>query len=200
MTDTDTDSESESPTPHDGQQSHRLRYLLVALVLIVLALSFGKAIANGYYFGGCDEAARTRHFITHVLGFKMCRDQNIETQAATETTPAGSSETATNVATTPPPNNEGPAAHDYASPCQLYVNNHNAELEITGSAAATDCERFVNAAGQTPWTTEAQTTTETRGVICEVTNHSNEHATVTDTGGHTYGSEACKQLSGEGWG
>lgn len=171
--------------------THKTRNLLIVLVVLVLALSFGKAIGNGYYFGGCDEAAHTRHYITHILGFKMCRDEHVESEAE----PSGPAAPSAPAAATATPK------HEYGSPCSLYVQHHNALLEITGSEAAADCERFVNRAGQTPWTTEAQATSATRSVVCELTSANNqEHAVVTDTGSQEYGSAACKQLSGEGWG
>lgn len=156
------------------------------LVLVVLGYGFGRAIARGYYFGGCDEVAHSRHYITHVFGFKMCRDENIPPEEEARQSQVQTSE---------------PSAlkHEYASPCDLYVEGHNARLEITGSEAVSDCERFV-AASKAPWTTEAHPSTEALDVVCEVTNHNQEHAVVSDTGGREYGSAACTQLSGEGWG
>jgi hypothetical protein len=168
---------------------HRPRKLLVVLVVLILAYAFGRPISEGYYFGGCDEAAHTRHFITHTLGFKMCRDETEEAKTETHTAP---------MVTTPAA--EAPPAHEYTSPCSLYVKGHNALLTITGSEAAADCERFVSRSDQPFWTTEAQAPTGAQTVVCEVTNDAQEHALVTDTGGHEYGSEACTQLSGEGWG
>jgi hypothetical protein len=171
----------------------RTKLLLPVLAVIVLALTFGKAIGQGYYFGGCDETAHTRHFITHVLGFKMCRDEEIETEAV-----AAPAESQANTPTeSQPAPSEAEAAG--ASICVLYVRNHNAKLEITGPEAVTDCGRFERAS-TAPWTSEAHSPTSAGVTVCEVTNLAREHATVTDTGAQEYGSSACKQLSGEGWG
>jgi len=49
--------------------------LLAVLTLFALAYAFGVPVSHGYYFGGCDETAHTRHLITHVLGVAMCRDE-----------------------------------------------------------------------------------------------------------------------------
>jgi hypothetical protein len=192
-----------SPDPpteeHEPPERERRPYWWLipigVILLVIIVFAFGRAILNGDYFGECDHVVGKECDIVHVLGVVMHRDVERETvPASTQTTPT------TTETTTPPPNNEGPAARDFTSPCTVYVKGHNAMVEITGSGAATECEHFVSAAGQTPWTTEAQVPTESRTVVCELTNHSDEHAAVTDTGGHTYGSEACKQLSGEGWG
>lgn len=184
-------TDHESPVPVDPKNGGDFRRI-VALLVLVLAIpffAFGRAIINGDYFGECDHAAHHECDITHVLGIVMRRDVP---RPETETASTAPETTTTSAAATPTSNN-------YTSPCTLYVRGHNAMLEISGSEAGQDCERFV-AATQTPWTTETQETTESRTVVCEVTNNNGEHAIVTDTGGHAYGSKACDQLSGEGWG
>jgi hypothetical protein len=108
--------------------TRRTKLLLPVLAVIVLALTFGKAIGEGYYFGGCDEVVSTRHFIIHELGFKMCRDEHVESDAAAA--PAETQPDATSA-----------VEHEYSSPCVLYVQGHNARLEITGSEAVADCSR-----------------------------------------------------------
>lgn len=124
--------------------TRRSKLLLSALAVMVLGLTFGKAIGSGYYFGGCDEVANARHFVVHELGFKMCRDEHIETETATA--PSTPAETVT-----------APSAPtETASPCVLDVRGHNARLEIAGPEAVGDCEGFERAAGSTPWTMEAQ--------------------------------------------
>jgi hypothetical protein len=173
------------PTNEPGHDRHAFRNLAIIIVVAVLVIAFGKALGEGYYFGGCDETANTKHYIAHVLGIKMCRNEHVG--------PAPTPEAAN-------PEPEKPVSHDYASPCDLYVKGHNAQIDITGPEAVGDCEHFVTSAGTMPWTTERQALTESRTVVCNVTNHKREHATVTDTGSQEYGKEACKLLSAEGWG
>jgi hypothetical protein len=174
----------------DGDRSGFLRAGVVGLVLVavVVVFAFGRAIINGDYFGECDHVVHQECRVVHVLGVVMHRDV---TSPGTE---------ATTTPEPPKPEIQKALAHEYTAPCHLYVVGHSALVGMTGPESVANCEHFVAAAGKTPWTTESQTASESRSVVCEVTNIRQEHATVTDTGGHEYGSEACKQLSGEGWG
>jgi hypothetical protein len=178
----------------DDDRSRLLRAGIVglAVVIVLVVFAFGRAILNGDYFGECDHVVHQQCTVIHVLGIVMHRDV-AEATAAPEPSP-------TPEATKPETQTSSPQAHEYRTPCQLYVNGHNALLEITGSEAASDCERFVKGATSSLWTTEPQTGTESGTLVCKVENLRHELAKVTDTGGHEYGSAACKQLSGEGWG
>jgi hypothetical protein len=91
------------------------------------------------------------------------------------------------------------AVSEYESPCTLYVTGHDAKIEFTGPEAPAQCAHLVQRLPEAGWTTEAQSEA-TRELACSLTNASHEQAHVTDTGGLTYGTQACKALSGEGWG
>ena len=88
---------------------------------------------------------------------------------------------------------------EYSSPCDLYVQGHNAMLEISGTEAQVHCADFMHRISREGWTTELQEAGESGGVVCELTNGESERAVVTDTGGREYGGEACRALSEEGW-
>lgn len=89
---------------------------------------------------------------------------------------------------------------EYASPCTLYVVNHDARVNFTGMNAAEACASLVAKQPNVEWTTEAQADAEGQPVACELVNGTNEQVKITDEGEQYYGGLACKQLSGEGWG
>jgi hypothetical protein len=89
---------------------------------------------------------------------------------------------------------------EYSTPCSLYVVGHEVRVSFTGTNAAEECAGLVQKESSTEWTTEAQPGTASQPVACELTNGANEHAIITDEGSQFYGQQACKQLSGEGWG
>ena len=88
----------------------------------------------------------------------------------------------------------------YPSPCALYVQGHDVRVAFTGPNTPEDCAGFIEKAQNTEWTATPQTGAESGAVVCELENHANEKVVITDTGGQEYGQEACRQLSGEGWG
>ena len=47
---------------------------MLALVLVLVVFAFGRAIANGDYFGQCDHVVHMRCDVVHVLGVVMHRD------------------------------------------------------------------------------------------------------------------------------
>ena len=58
-----------------GRVSRRLvRDLVIAFVIIALGFGFGRPLADGYYFGGCDDAQDVQQYAIHVFGIEMCRD------------------------------------------------------------------------------------------------------------------------------
>lgn len=89
---------------------------------------------------------------------------------------------------------------EYSTPCALYVVGNQVRATFTGANAAEACASLVAKQPKVEWTTEQQATTEGQPVACELVNRTNEKVVVTDEGGQYYGSRACQQLSGEGWG
>ena len=89
---------------------------------------------------------------------------------------------------------------EYPTPCSLYVAGNDVRVTFTGANAAENCAEFVAKKAKTEWITEAQAEAQGQPVACELTNRANEQAAITDEGGQYYGGEACRQLSGEGWG
>jgi hypothetical protein len=89
---------------------------------------------------------------------------------------------------------------EYSSPCSLYVPGHDVRVSFTGQNSAEECASLVAKMPETGWTTEPQSETEQQPVACEVTSRTNEQAVITDAGSQGLGQEACRQLSGEGWG
>jgi hypothetical protein len=58
--------------------SRRLvRDLAIAFVIIALGFGFGRPLADGYYFGGCDDAQDVQQYAIHVFGVEMCRDVSL---------------------------------------------------------------------------------------------------------------------------
>jgi hypothetical protein len=74
------DAERRNPRPVDP---HLVRNLTIVLVIVVLGFGFGRPLAAGYYFGGCDNAEDTQHYVIHVFGVDMCRDVPIASGAET---------------------------------------------------------------------------------------------------------------------
>jgi len=60
---------------------HLVRNLALILVIVALGFGFGRPLADGYHFGGCDDAADTQHYLTHVFGVSMCRDVPLSNDA-----------------------------------------------------------------------------------------------------------------------
>jgi hypothetical protein len=89
---------------------------------------------------------------------------------------------------------------EYSSPCALYVSGRDVRVSFTGENAAEQCASLVLKMPETGWTTERQSEAEQQPVACEVTNRASEQAVITDEGSQGLGQEACRQLSGEGWG
>jgi len=62
--------------------------LAIAFVIIALGYGFGRPLADGYYFGGCDDAVDVQQYVTHVFGIEMCRDvsltSKVESKAQSE--------------------------------------------------------------------------------------------------------------------
>ncbi len=72
-----------------GRVSRRLvSGLVIAFVIIALGFGFGRPLAAGYYFGGCDDAQDVQQYAIHVFGIAMCRDvtltSRVESQAQRE--------------------------------------------------------------------------------------------------------------------
>jgi hypothetical protein len=81
-------SDDEQPPPNERQQPDRqrvnpvlVRNLLIAFAIIALGFGFGRPLAAGYYFGGCDHAEDTQHYVIHVFGVEMCRDTALASPA-----------------------------------------------------------------------------------------------------------------------
>jgi len=80
-------TDSEHPPAEDGTDHghlvspHLVRNLALVLVIVVLGFGFGRPLAAGYYFGGCDEAEDTQHYVIHVFAVTMCRDVLLRTEA-----------------------------------------------------------------------------------------------------------------------
>jgi hypothetical protein len=65
-----------------GRVSRRLvRDLAIVFVIIALGFGFGRPLADGYYFGGCDDAQDVQQYATHVFGIAMCRDVTLTSKA-----------------------------------------------------------------------------------------------------------------------
>ena len=75
--------------PGDPSQNRRaplvsrtlVRNLAIVLVIVAVVFGFGRPLAAGYYFGGCDNAEATQHYLIHVFGLAMCRDVSIASEA-----------------------------------------------------------------------------------------------------------------------
>jgi hypothetical protein len=64
----------------------KLGLLILAIAIVAIPYSFGSAIIQGGYFGGCDHAAGEECRIVHVLGIVMHRDTPV-TREKPATTP-----------------------------------------------------------------------------------------------------------------
>ncbi len=65
-----------------GRVSRRLvRDLAIVFVIIALGFGFGRPLAAGYYFGGCDDAQDVQQYAIHVFGIAMCRDVTLSKKA-----------------------------------------------------------------------------------------------------------------------
>jgi hypothetical protein len=62
-----------------------VRNLAIVLVIVALGFGFGRPLAAGYYFGGCDDAEGTQQYLIHVFGIAMCRDIPLKSQAESRT-------------------------------------------------------------------------------------------------------------------
>ena len=61
--------------PGPRRVSRRLvRDLAIVFVILALGYGFGRPLAAGYYFGGCDNAEDVQQYMIHVFGIEMCRD------------------------------------------------------------------------------------------------------------------------------
>jgi hypothetical protein len=60
-----------------------VRNLAIVLVIVAAVVGFGRPLAAGYYFGGCDNAETAEHYVIHVFGLAMCRDVPIASEAET---------------------------------------------------------------------------------------------------------------------
>jgi hypothetical protein len=186
------------------KDGYRVALLFVGVALAILGALLAILSASRSTEPGAVAALATATGVLLVVtaigggliyaAYRHAEDLRAEQGSSTESTGESTTPTATTQETA------APLKREYTSPCALYVQRHDARVEITGAEAASDCERFVNRATSNLWTTEPQAPVESRAVVCEVINHAQEHAVVTDTGGHAYGSEACTQLAGEGWG
>jgi hypothetical protein len=80
-----------TPAPDAQGRNPRLadprlvRNLAIVLVIVVLGFGFGRPLAAGYYFGGCDNAEDTQQYVIHVLGIEMCRDVSLTSNAERKT-------------------------------------------------------------------------------------------------------------------
>jgi hypothetical protein len=62
--------------------SRRLvRDLAIAFVILALGYGFGRPLAAGYYFGGCDDAQDVQQYVIHVFGIEMCRNVALTSKA-----------------------------------------------------------------------------------------------------------------------
>ena len=80
---------SDRHTVGPGRVSRRLvTNLAIVFVIIALGYGFGRPLADGYYFGGCDDAVDVQQYVTHVFGIEMCRDvtlaSRVESNARSE--------------------------------------------------------------------------------------------------------------------
>jgi hypothetical protein len=80
-------SEPEQPRASDrhgaepGRVSRPLvRNLAIVFVIIAVGFGFGRPLADGYYFGGCDDAVDVQQYVTHVFGIAMCRDVTLSSK------------------------------------------------------------------------------------------------------------------------
>ncbi len=81
-----SDDEQQPPTEAQRQDQRRVnpalvRNLLIVFVIIGVGFGFGRPLAAGYYFGGCDNAEDTQHYVIHVFGVQMCRDTSLTSAA-----------------------------------------------------------------------------------------------------------------------
>jgi hypothetical protein len=67
-----------------------VRNLAIVFVIIAVGYGFGRPLAAGYYFGGCDDAVDVQQYAIHVFGIPMCRDVTLTSKA--ETNAQGESE------------------------------------------------------------------------------------------------------------
>jgi len=92
---------------------------------------------------------------------------------------------------------EGLIAKEYASPCHLYLENHEDEVVFVGPNAPEECQSFIKQfATQGEWTLEAQR--GERRAVCELSRGPNE-AAVLDGGAQEYGTQDCQGLQADGW-
>jgi hypothetical protein len=78
----DPSSERRAPLVSRGL----VRNLAIVLVIVGVVVGFGRPLAAGYYFGGCDNAETAEHYVIHVFGVAMCRDVPIASEAETRAT------------------------------------------------------------------------------------------------------------------
>jgi hypothetical protein len=81
-------SDAEQPRSTEHQEQHQrlvdpilARNLAIAFVIIALGIGFGRPLAAGYYFGGCDHTEQVQHDVIHVFGVEMCHDSAIASAA-----------------------------------------------------------------------------------------------------------------------
>jgi len=81
-------NEDEQQPPSDEQGGDRrrvnpalLRNMAIVFVIIAVGFGFGRPLAAGYYFGGCDNAEDSQHYVLHVFGVEMCRDITLTSPA-----------------------------------------------------------------------------------------------------------------------
>ena len=93
------------------------------------------------------------------------------------------------------------APTDIALPCTVYVAAHDGRVGFTGPDSGTNCASIVSSDPNTAgWTLDPQTPSASLSVVCSLTSPNGlDIATVSDTGSDIYGSDACNQLTSEGW-
>jgi hypothetical protein len=81
-------SDAQQPPQSDHQEPRQrlvnpvlARNLAIVFVIIAVGIGFGRPLAAGYYFGGCDHAEQVEHDVIHVFGVEMCHDSAIASAA-----------------------------------------------------------------------------------------------------------------------
>jgi hypothetical protein len=86
----------------------------------------------------------------------------------------------------------------YGSPCNLYLEGHDAQITISGPDAVTDCQTFVQADSADTWTTQQQAGSG-GSQVCDVVTGADEVVVNDDGFGQTYGRQACSTFANQGW-
>lgn len=172
--------------------------MFVVSLLVVVVIIFGAAIANGWYFGGCDGTT-SRCYVRHILGVRMSRNStSAEEQEAITRGQTHEQETqSTQLPTIPAPSastTPAPSPPDGEAGCTSGIYGHAVEVTIYG-APCSEWDRIASGSGEY-WRTLAEPREER--LICSVSN-GGPLVEVRDEGGAVFGTQICARLTAKGW-